>query len=386
MDAKKHWIIVGASRGIGLEFVEQLLEAGHYVVAAVRNLSTAPKLFDLIASQSADSRCVVEQCDISSDESITNFIHNMQGRVENGMQLGNVVLNAGVLKYPNRATEISFADFALHLHTNTIGPIVCAQKLLNLNPDAPPPKVVFISSDSGSTTRFLDFEDGFGAYAASKSALNQMLRHMAAELGRSKQKKHDTVILALHPGEVETDMAEIELGWEVKGSINPPESVSAMLKVIAEKGNEDTGTFWCWDGKIYHGLVTAHVETRPRRQGEILALTGLLGHPVLLHGPHRDVVARVVGWLQHPGDVTLQLATVQHTRKEGGTQLRWRPPDTVEPSWERPFTNFSVASTQPGTAPGAHEFAEGPITNGVAKAVRIWFCAHLTVNVGQTRE
>lgn len=104
----------------------------------------------------------------------------------------------------------SFSDFALHLHTNTIGPIICAQKLLKIeSPGSPPPaKVVFISSDSGSTTRFLDHEDGFGAYAASKSALNQMLRHMAAELGRSqeKEKKRATVLLALHPGEVETSV------------------------------------------------------------------------------------------------------------------------------------------------------------------------------------
>ncbi len=47
-----------------------------------------------------------------------------------------------------------------------------------------------------------------------------------------------------------SDMADIELGWEVKGSISPSESVSAMLKVIAEKGEDDTGTFWCWDGRV----------------------------------------------------------------------------------------------------------------------------------------
>lgn len=85
---------------------------------------------------------------------------------------GNVVLNAWVLKYPGRATGVSFSDFALHLHANTVGPIVCAQKLFDLRVDYPPPKIIFISSDSGSATRFLDFEDGFGAYAASKSALN----------------------------------------------------------------------------------------------------------------------------------------------------------------------------------------------------------------------
>jgi NAD(P)-dependent dehydrogenase (short-subunit alcohol dehydrogenase family) len=65
------WVIVGASRGIGLEFVKQLLEAGEQVVAAVRDVSAAPKLLDLIASQNFQDKCVVEQCDISNDESIT---------------------------------------------------------------------------------------------------------------------------------------------------------------------------------------------------------------------------------------------------------------------------------------------------------------------------
>jgi NAD(P)-dependent dehydrogenase (short-subunit alcohol dehydrogenase family) len=98
----------------------------------------------------------------------------------------------------------SFSDFALHLHTNTIGPIICARKLVNLHPESPPCKVVFISSDSGSTTVFRDDEDGFGAYSASKAALNQMLRHMAAELTRRGGKWKDTCVLAMHPGEVQT--------------------------------------------------------------------------------------------------------------------------------------------------------------------------------------
>lgn len=64
------WVVVGASRGIGLEFVRQLLESGHNVVAAVRNVSAAPELFDLIRSEECEHRCIVEQCDISSNESI----------------------------------------------------------------------------------------------------------------------------------------------------------------------------------------------------------------------------------------------------------------------------------------------------------------------------
>lgn len=106
--------------------------------------------------------------------------------------------------------------------------------------------------------------------------MNQGLRHLAAEMHRNSQLKSEsqakqkTVVLALHPGEVTTDMANVALDWEVEGIISPQESISCMLKVIAEKGlggvdeggvvsarnegrKEEDGaaTFWTWEGKRY---------------------------------------------------------------------------------------------------------------------------------------
>jgi NAD(P)-dependent dehydrogenase (short-subunit alcohol dehydrogenase family) len=146
----------------------------------------------------------------------------MSALVNKGIRIDNIIMNAGVLRYPNRATELycpinkhyprrtivntsrSYDSFKFHMETNVIGPIICAQKLVNLNPDSPPSKLVFISSDSGSTTNFLAYEDGFAAYSASKAALNQMLRHMAEELKRRGGKWAEICVLALHPGEVHT--------------------------------------------------------------------------------------------------------------------------------------------------------------------------------------
>jgi NAD(P)-dependent dehydrogenase (short-subunit alcohol dehydrogenase family) len=121
-----------------------------------------------------------------------------------------------------------------------------------------------MSSDSGSAARFRAFEDGFAAYAASKAALNQGLRHLAAELQRLEKwdPARETVVLALHPGEVATDMASsVDLAWEVEGIITPEESVRKMLRVIHEKGKggrderggEAVGvaTFWDWEGRSY---------------------------------------------------------------------------------------------------------------------------------------
>lgn len=126
-----------------------------------------------------------------------------------------------------------------------------------------------MSSDSGSTGNFLSYEDGFGAYSMSKAALNQGLRHLSFELHRkhaTEGKGRKTVVLALHPGEVNTDMAKnVDLDWEVKGSIGVEESVRGCLKVIGDKGfggvdeggrngaqeEEGAATFWTWDGRRY---------------------------------------------------------------------------------------------------------------------------------------
>lgn len=74
------------------------------------------------------------------------------------LKIDYCVINAGVLRYPNRATEISFDEFAFHLHTNAIGPIICAQRLLQTM--IPIGTIAFMSSDSGSAQNFREMEDG----------------------------------------------------------------------------------------------------------------------------------------------------------------------------------------------------------------------------------
>lgn len=239
-----HWAVVGASRGIGLEFVKQLVARGDNVTATVRgDLSKASNLWTFAGSSDQGS-CRLLECDVKSDLSISRFANDLAYIHGPKTQIDYVIINAGILKYPNRVTEITFDDFADHLHTNTIGPILVAQKLLATHMSIG--SIVFMSSDSGSALNFRAFEDGFAAYAASKAALNQALRHMAAELQRENR---PTVIMAMHPGEVATDMANISLDWDVEGTITPEQSVSGMIPVIESKDIRDTGTFYTWEGK-----------------------------------------------------------------------------------------------------------------------------------------
>jgi len=151
------------------------------------------------------------------------------------------------LKKKNSFPPSSYAAFTLHLQTNTIGPIITAQALLATPTLIPIKTLIFISSDSGSTQRFRAEEDGFAVYAASKAALNQALRHLAAELER---KGSLTKVMALHPGEVETEMAAQELGWEVPGQMSVEESVGRCIGTIEEKAEGASGTFWTWEGEV----------------------------------------------------------------------------------------------------------------------------------------
>lgn len=68
--APSTWLIVGASRGIGLEFVRQLLEQGNQVIAAVRNPETANQIWQLAAQQTRPAACLIEQCDVTDEASI----------------------------------------------------------------------------------------------------------------------------------------------------------------------------------------------------------------------------------------------------------------------------------------------------------------------------
>ena len=78
-------------------------------------------------------------------------------------------------------------------------------------------------------------------------------------------------MLAIHPGEVMTDMAaNVEVGWDVEGIIRVEESVECVLRVVGEKGKggSDEGgkvngqkegrkvesgeaSFWTWEGNRY---------------------------------------------------------------------------------------------------------------------------------------
>lgn len=92
----KSWAIVGASRGLGHEFANQLLSKGHQVIATVRRPTLSPQAESLFGTNAS---CHIYECDVLSESSIDAFATKLS---HDGIKrLDYLVLNAGVLKYPN---------------------------------------------------------------------------------------------------------------------------------------------------------------------------------------------------------------------------------------------------------------------------------------------
>lgn len=64
------WVIVGATRGIGLEFVRQLLKRGDRLLATARNATRASDLWRLAGAAPLDA-CRLLECDVTVDGSIS---------------------------------------------------------------------------------------------------------------------------------------------------------------------------------------------------------------------------------------------------------------------------------------------------------------------------
>lgn len=270
--------IISWLRQFRIQFARQLLAQGKQVIAAVRHTETAAQLWQLAANSPTlrPQACIIEECDVTSERSVDEFIARIRRLViERGGTIDTIVLNAGILRYEKGlgSLQVSYQELMGHLGANCAGNVVVARRVLMLNEeirtntavDTNLPvngrNVVFMSSDSGSMGDFRDYEVGFAAYGASKVALNMMIRHLALELRKRAEKavigKAETpswegqvCVLAMHPGEVATDMQNITVDWEVEGVIPPAESVSKMLAVINERGPVDSGTFWRWDGTV----------------------------------------------------------------------------------------------------------------------------------------
>ena len=237
-------LVTGANRGIGLEFVRQLLARGDHVVAACRHPGKASALNTLAGEH--PGRLHVLPLDVADAKSRASLLHDLPLVLGDDGRIDLLLNNAGVLHSGERFGHVEQAMLDDSLRTNAIGPFLLAQALVPLLCDVAPghaddtgsPRTVIanISSQLGSianTTRF-----GTPSYAISKAAQNMASAQLAQALA-----PRGIVVLALHPGWVHTDM-----GGD-SAPVSPADSVRGLLQVIDAASAAQSGRFLDWTGK-----------------------------------------------------------------------------------------------------------------------------------------
>lgn len=213
-------LIVGASRGIGLELVRQ------YRAASARVTATARADDALAALRGLGAQAIA--LDVSSAESASRLAWQIDGEA-----FDVVVFCAGV--YGPRSTGLeppTEAEFAAVMGTNVLGPMRVLPSLVEAL--APGAKLALLSSRMGAIGPRTGHHGWL--YRASKAAANSVLKDVSQVLaGRC-------ICVSLHPGWVRTEMGGAD------GELAPEQSASDLRRVIAGLTAADNGRFINHDG------------------------------------------------------------------------------------------------------------------------------------------
>jgi len=217
-------LILGASRGIGLEFTRQYLTAGWAVHATHRSEADRIRLRDLGAH--------TLKLDVGDPADVAGIAWQLEGET-----LDVAVVNAGVYGPRNSSVQHPPGDeaFDLVMHTNVLGamrlvPVVAP--LLSRGRGT----LAFVSSRMGSVS---EAGASYGMlYRVSKAAVN-----MVAKLAHVDYAPLGVRVLVLHPGWVRTDMGGPNADVEASAS------VEGLRRVIAEPAAFPGGCFYDYRGQ-----------------------------------------------------------------------------------------------------------------------------------------
>ncbi|MEO8020443.1 SDR family oxidoreductase [Polaromonas sp.] len=213
-------LVMGASRGIGLEFVRQYREAGARVIATARDDAGLARLKALDAT--------ALRVDVASPASVSGLAWQLDGE-----KIDVALYVAGVLAGGNAGDPPPEAEFDLVMRTNVLAPMRVLPMLTEVL--APGARLVVLSSRMGSMG--LRTNGSSWLYRASKAAVNSVLKDISFGV------QGKAICAAMHPGWVKTDMGGAGADLDVA------QSVSAMRATIANLRAEHNGTFLNYDGQ-----------------------------------------------------------------------------------------------------------------------------------------
>ncbi len=228
MTASNRAVVIGASGGIGAALVEALEEEGTPVLAFARSFP-GERHIDL-----ADEATIAAAA----------------ARIATGPAPELVIVATGLLHEGSHGPEKALHDLdpawlARSYAVNAIGPALVAKHVLPLMPRAGRSIFAALSARVGSISD--NTLGGWHGYRASKAALNQLIRTLAIE---DKRRNPRGLVVALHPGTVDTALSKPFQGNVQPGRLFTPSRAAAqLLDVLDGLRPPDTGKLFDWEGK-----------------------------------------------------------------------------------------------------------------------------------------
>jgi NAD(P)-dependent dehydrogenase (short-subunit alcohol dehydrogenase family) len=242
----KRILITGAGSGFGEGVAFELAKEGHHVIATAPVWPQVTALRQKAASLGLTSTVQVEKVDLLDPRDIA---------VAHTFDIDVLFSNAGVGQ-SGPVSEIPIDLVRANFETNVFAPLALAQGFIRRFVDEKRPgKIVFTSSMGGLFT-----PEGFGAYCATKHALEAIAESLSDELRRFNIK-----VQTINPGPYLTGfnetMAETAFHWlddnknfnkradlkakfdsmlgTPEGRLDPNEMIAAMVRIVPS----DAGKF-----------------------------------------------------------------------------------------------------------------------------------------------
>ncbi|CAF4578988.1 unnamed protein product [Rotaria sp. Silwood1] len=274
-------LIQGASSGIGLEFVRQLLkrQTPTHVIATCQQ-TTDDRLSNLQKEYLRNPlhRLDVLELDVRHHDQFDTFGVQVEQclndlKHERGLDM---LINCAHIWHPSNRVETSLNDvLSIDLNdvyqVNVVGPLLVTKILLNVlkrgrssfgSPSSNAPYsslIVNISAELASINN--NHVGGWYAYRLSKCALNMATKNLALEFGRQstdensicglKKDEKPLLFVSISPGIVNTQMMHEYKKLFPKDAhfLTKAESVQRMLTTINKLSLKDNGKFLDFNGK-----------------------------------------------------------------------------------------------------------------------------------------
>ena len=244
MSRKKIWFITGAGRGMGADFAQAALAAGHAVVATGRNSDAVSKAL----GQSND--LLTLKLDVTSPADAGAAVRAAVDRFDRI----DVLVNNAASFYAGYFEELTPEQFERQLSVSLIGPMNVTRAVLPVMRKQRAGHIISISSSAGLAAGF----EFVTAYAASKFGLEGWMESLHAEVA-----PFGITTTVVNPGFFRTELLTEQSTTYAEPSIKDyDERRAPLLEYWRAQNGQQSGD----PAKLARALITiASQEPPPRR-------------------------------------------------------------------------------------------------------------------------